>query len=141
MLKHPQELGFTLGLKLLIDKPASIKHTPDALIRDVVYVALFADDKTLEKSTALKVGQTKGNVLSRWRGIARLFTRCNLRENEIQDRKKLQEFARGKEVAVWIKPAGKTSLVRRVLHITSFPPEARRRNFWTSITSPSSALH
>lgn len=110
MLKHPQELGFTLGLKLFVDQPLSITHTPDGSIRDVVYVALFADDRTLEKGDALKVGQTRGTVLNRWRGIAKLFTSGNLRPNEIQDRKQLQELAQGKEVVVWIRPAGKTSI-------------------------------
>jgi hypothetical protein len=110
MLKHPQELGFTLGLKLFIDQPASIIHTPDASIRDVVYVALFGEDRTLEKGSALKIGQTKGTALNRWRSIASLFTRNNLRGNEIQDRKKLQDVTQGREVVVWVRPAGKTSI-------------------------------
>jgi hypothetical protein len=42
MLKHPQELGFSLGLKLFIDPPSSIAHTPDVSIRDVVYCLVWA---------------------------------------------------------------------------------------------------
>jgi hypothetical protein len=75
MLKHPQELGFTLGLKIRIDESASITtRTFDASMSDVVYVALFAEETTrLEKGEALKVGQTKGSLMNRWKGIAGTF--------------------------------------------------------------------
>lgn len=112
MLKHPRELGFTLGLKIRIDEPASIMtRTSDASMSDVVYVALFAEETTrLEKGEALKVGQTKDSLMKRWKGIAGTFSRDNLRNNEIEDRRKWLKQAKGKEVAVWVKPAGKTSI-------------------------------
>jgi hypothetical protein len=111
MLKHPKELGFTLGLTIRISVPASIVATPDATARDVVYVALLAGNrKTIKKGDALRVGQTKRSLKSRWKGIAGIFSRDNLRDFEMEDRRKLLAEANGKEVAVWVKAAGKTTI-------------------------------
>jgi hypothetical protein len=110
MVKHPEELGFTLGLKIHLSEPASvIQSTPDAsMVRDIVYVALLTENiRPLEKGDALKVGQTKGNLMSRWGPIVGIFQRENLRNNEKDDRRKWLEVAIGKEVSIWLKAAGK----------------------------------
>jgi len=110
MVKHPEELGFKLGLTIRLGEPASItRSTHDAsTIRDVVYVALLAENVgPLEKGDALKVGQTKGSLMSRWGPIVGIFQRDNLRSNEKDDRRKWLEVASGKEISIWLKAAGK----------------------------------
>jgi len=109
MVKHPEELGFKLGLKIRIAEPAIItKKTPDALTCDVVYVALFAEsDRPLKKGDALRVGQTKGRLIDRWRSASTIFGNRRLRPNEKGDRRKWLEVANGKDVEVWVKAAGK----------------------------------
>jgi hypothetical protein len=110
MLKHPEELGFTLGLIIRIGEPASIRtETPDASkVRDIVYVALLAENRgPLEKGDALKIGQTKGSLMGRWGPIAAIFQRGNLRNNEKDDRTKWLKVANGKEVSLWMRAAGK----------------------------------
>ncbi|HXC47379.1 MAG TPA: hypothetical protein VNU20_03745 [Candidatus Sulfotelmatobacter sp.] len=112
MVKHPEELGFKLGLKIRIGRPALIvQSTPDAsTVRDVVYVALLDENRLLEEKDALKVGQAKGTLLSRWRRLIGIFQRDNLRKNEMEDRRKWLEVANGKEVSVWMKSAGRIEL-------------------------------
>ena len=113
MVKHPKALGFSLGLVIRIGEPAFMtKDTPDAsTVRDVVYVALLAENSgPLEKGDALKIGQAKGSLMSRWRGIVGLFQRRKLRDNEKADRSKFLEVANGKEVSVWMKAAGKIEI-------------------------------
>jgi hypothetical protein len=110
MVKHPEELGFKLGLKIRLSEPTSlIQSTPDASeVRDIVYVALFAEAiGPLKKGDALKVGQTKGSLMSRWGPIVGIFRRQNLRSNEKDDRRKWLEVAIGNEVSIWLKAAGK----------------------------------
>ena len=110
MVKHPEELGFKLGLTIRLGEPALIIHsTPDAsTVRDVVYVALLAEKiRPLEKGDALKIGQTKGSLMSRWGPIVGIFQRDNLRNNEKHDRRKWLEATTGKEISIWLKAAGK----------------------------------
>lgn len=112
MVKHPEELGFKLGLTIRIGEPTLItKETPDAsTLRDVVYVALLAENnRTLGKRDVLKIGQTT-NFMGRWRGIVSLFKRDKLRKNEKDDRRKWLEVADGKEVEIWVKAAGKIEI-------------------------------
>lgn len=112
-VKHPQQLGFKLGLKIRIGKPARItREMRDAwTVRDVVYVALLAENsRSLKKGDALKIGQAKGSLMSRWRGIVGLFQRRKLRKNEKEDRRKWLDVANRKEVSVWMKRAGKTKI-------------------------------
>jgi len=114
MVKHPEQLGFELGLKIRIGQPASIMDaTPDAsTVRDVVYVALLAEDRgPLKKGQALKIGQAAGTLMRRWMGIRRIFNpHRNLRPNEKNDLRKWLKVANGKEVFVWMKAAGKTQI-------------------------------
>ncbi len=114
MVKHPKELGFSLDLVIRIGEPAFItKDTPDAsTVRDVVYVALLAENSgPLEKGDALKIGQTKGSLMSRWGGIVDIFQpRRKLRKNVKADRDKFLKVANGKEVSVWMKAAGKIEI-------------------------------
>ncbi len=111
MLNHPRELGFTLGLKACIGKPSKItRHEPDALMEDVVYVALLSDHddgRPLEKEHVLKIGQTKETLLERWRRTLGIFQRNKLRPNEENDRDKFLERASGREISVWVRKAGK----------------------------------
>ena len=115
MLKHPKDLGFKLGLKIRIGRPAYItKPTPPdaSTLRDVVYVALLAEDSgPLEKGDTLKIGQAKGSLMSRWGRIVGIFKRGRkLRNNEKNDRRKFLKVANGKEVSVWMKEAGKIKI-------------------------------
>jgi hypothetical protein len=105
-------LGFKLGLKIRIGQPAPIEIMSDDVLRcDVVYVAIFADQrKPLIKGDALRVGQTKRNLLHRWNGIAATFSRDNLRKNEVSDRSKWLKVANGKWVSVWVKQARKIKI-------------------------------
>lgn len=112
MVKHPEELGFKLGLKVHIGQPARIMWADRAAstTRDVVYVALLDDSRRLNKGDALKVGQA-GSLKRRWQGIVAIFEpHRKLRDNEKSDRSKLLEFANGKEISVWMKEAGKTEI-------------------------------
>jgi hypothetical protein len=113
MLKHPEELGFTLGLEIRFGEPAHITtQSPDALaVRDVVYVALLSENsRSLKKGDALKIGQTKGSLMSRWKPIAGIFGRDNLRNNEKDDRRKWLLVADGHDVSVWMKAAGRIEI-------------------------------
>jgi hypothetical protein len=89
MVKHPEQLGFKLGLKIRIGQPASITQaTPAAsTVRDVVYVALLTEDsRRLKKRDALKIGQAKGSLKSRWGRIVGIFKPDKkLRNNEKND--------------------------------------------------------
>ncbi len=114
MIKHPRELGFKLGLVIRIGEPAFItKEMPDASkLRDVVYVALLAENsRSLEKGNALKIGQAKGSLMSRWGPIVGIFKPGRkLRNNEKEDLRKWLKVANGKDVSVWMKAAGKTEI-------------------------------
>ncbi len=112
MLEHPEQLGFKLGLKIRIGQPASITlATPEAsTVVDVVYVALSESSAALGKGDVLKVGQARGTLISRWGPLVRIFGRVNLRNNEMDDRRKWMEVAKGKEVAIWMKAAGKIEI-------------------------------
>jgi hypothetical protein len=113
MVKHPEELGFKLGLRIRIGEPACItSNMPDSLaVRDVVYVALFAEsDRPLKKGDAFRVGQTKGHLIGRWRSAATIFGGRRLKPNEKEDRRKWLEVAAGKDVEVWMKAAGKIEI-------------------------------
>ena len=113
MIKHPEQLGFKLGLRIRICEPASITEDTRAAseVRDVVYVALAESDGPLEKGDALKIGQTGGTLSARWRSMARIFRRGeSLRPNEREDRRRWLEAADGNEVFVWMKAAGKIEI-------------------------------
>ena len=114
MVKHPKELGFSLGLVIRIGERALItKGTPDAsTVRDIVYVALLAENSgPLEKGDALKIGQAKGSLMSRWGPIVGIFKPGRkLRNNEKEDLRKWLKVANGKDVSVWMKAAGKTEI-------------------------------
>ncbi len=113
MLKHPEELGFKLGLKIRIGQPACItEENSEASTRDVVYVALPSEaSNPLEKSHALKVGQAGGSLKRRWRGIVGIFEPGKkLRDNEKDDCRKWLEVANGKEITVWVKAAEKVEI-------------------------------
>jgi hypothetical protein len=108
MTKHPKHLGFTLGLKIRIGKPARItaRFEPSKL-SDVVYVALLDKrGRSFKKGSVPKIGQTGRMLIIRWRGIARIFHRDKLKNNEREDRRKWLEAANGKEVSVWVRKAG-----------------------------------
>ena len=112
MLKHPEELGFTLGLVVRIDEPASIvERTAQAShVCDVVYVALPKESgRPLKKGDALKVGLSGKTLLDRWKGIVGIF-KSEKRPNEMEDRRKWLEAARGKDVCVWMRAAGQTEI-------------------------------
>jgi hypothetical protein len=110
MVKHPERLGFKLGLKISIGQPASVTPMTHASMRDVVYVALPTESTApLKKGEALKIGQTKGSLIDRWKSIAGIFSR-KLRNNEMNDRRKWLEAANGKEVYVWVKAAGEVEI-------------------------------
>jgi hypothetical protein len=110
MVKHPEELGFKLGLKIRIGRPALImQSTPDAsTVRDVVYVALLSENgRPLGKGDALKIGQAKGSLMGRWKRTLGIFKPGRkLRNNEKNDLKKWLKRANGREVSVWMKKAG-----------------------------------
>jgi hypothetical protein len=114
MVKRPKHLGFKLGLKVHIGRPSFItKATPDASkVRDVVYVALLAGKSgALKKGDALKIGQTGGTLRRRWRGIVGIFDPSRrLRNNEKDDRDKFLKVAKGKEISVWMREAGKIEI-------------------------------
>ena len=114
MVKHPKQLGFKLGVKIHIGRPAHMtKPTPDARkVLGVVYVALLAEKRgPLKKGDALKIGQTNRSLESRWRGIVGIFEPGRkLRSNEKNDRKKWLKVAKGKEVSVWMREAGKIEI-------------------------------
>lgn len=107
MVKHPRELGFKLGLRIRIGKPARITGEPAAKTKDVVYVALLAGRSgTVNKRDVLKVGQTGRTLMQRWQGIMRIFDpKRKLRSNEREDRRKWLEAASGRDVWVWVKRA------------------------------------
>ncbi len=111
MLEHPKALGFELGLIIHIDEPAQItKEEPAAKRSDVVYVALLKEnDGPLEKGVALKVGETGGTLLKRWKDFRRIFG-PSARPNEISDARKWLEVAKGQEVAVWVKEPGEIEI-------------------------------
>jgi hypothetical protein len=107
MIKHPKELGFTLALKIHIGQPAHMTEpTPNAPLKDVVYVILDEDAKELERGDAFKIGQT-GDLMRRCTGLVGIFNRNNLRENEREDRDKWLKAADRKQVSVWVRAAGK----------------------------------
>lgn len=110
-LKHPKELGFKLAYKILIGEPAELVEeiSEASLNRDVVYVALLLNNEPLEKGSALKVGQSV-DLKARWNGIVGIFRRAKLRNNEREDRRRWLEAARGKEIAVYVKPAGQIEI-------------------------------
>jgi hypothetical protein len=114
MVKHPKQLGFKLGLKIRIGKPARItKDTPVAsAVHDVVYVALLAEgSRRLKKGDALKIGQAKGSLKSRWGRIVGIFKPDRkLRNNEKNDLRKWLEVANAKEISVWMKAAEKIEI-------------------------------
>jgi hypothetical protein len=114
MVKHPEQLGFTLGLTFRIGEPDSItKETPDAsTVRNVVYVALLTKNSgRLKKGDVLKIGQSKGSLMRRWGGIVGTFKPDRkLRNFEKSDVKKWLEVANGKEVSVWMKVAGEIEI-------------------------------
>lgn len=77
----------------------------------VVYVALFTEETgPLEKEDALKIGQTNNTLMSRWKPVVGIFRRDALRDNETEDRRKWLNIANGKEISVWMKPAGKIEI-------------------------------
>ena|SRR6266576_1545624 len=113
MVKHPEELGFKLGLKIRIGEPAKITDTRDASeVKGVVYVALLENGRPFEKEDVLKIGQTKRRLIDRWRGIEGIFNRDKdtLRRSVRRDREKWLEVANGKDVSVWMREAGKTEV-------------------------------
>jgi hypothetical protein len=113
IVKHPEELGFNLGLIIRIGEPAHIiQQMPDASrARGVVYVALLAEmSRPFEKGHALKIGQTKGSLMARWLSIGGIFRRDNIRPNEKEDRRKWLDIANRKQVSVWMKEAGKIDI-------------------------------
>ena len=113
MLVHPKDLGFEVGLRIRIAEPALIiQTTPMAsTVRNVVYVALFTEETgPLEKGDALKIGQTNKTLMSRWKPVVGIFGRDALRNNEKDDRRKWLKCAQGKDVSVWMKPAGKIEI-------------------------------
>jgi hypothetical protein len=115
MVKHPEELGFRLGLKVCIGEPCSEPtYTDDAkTVRDVVYVALLTENSgPLKKGDALKIGQTGGTLKERWDGIIGIFRGAEdrLPPNVQHDRERWVEVAKGKEVSVWMREAGKVEI-------------------------------
>jgi hypothetical protein len=111
MPKHPRKLGFELGLKIRIGQPTSITRKTDSAlkVRNVVYVALLGQgSRMLKRGEALKIGQAKGSLISRWKGIVGIFNPDRkLRDNEKEDCRKWLAAANGKMVSVWMKRAGK----------------------------------
>jgi hypothetical protein len=75
-------------------------------------VALLVENsRRLKKRDALKIGQSKGSLKSRWGGIVGIFKHGRkLRNNEKNDARKWLEAANGKEVSVWMKAAGKIEI-------------------------------
>jgi hypothetical protein len=115
MVTHPEQLGFVLGLKIRIGQDASMVETDVArkvFPFGVVYVALFADQGTrLKKGDALKIGQTAKSLKSRWALTLGIFKPGRkLRGYEIEDRDEWLAKAQGKEVCVWMKPAGEIKI-------------------------------
>jgi len=120
MVQHPEQLGFKLGLKIHIGTPACITvEMPEAArFHDagLVYVALLAESSgPLKKGDALKIGRTRKSLKSRWRRTVGIFNRDNLRNYEMNDRRKWllacnlllpADVANGKEVSVWMRVAG-----------------------------------
>src|SRR6266481_7545718 len=110
MIKHPEQLGFTLGLKIVIGQPESITPcTPAATdVHDVVYVALLAEHSgQLEKGDALKIGQAGKSLMKRWKGIAGIFKPGRkLRNTEVKALESWLGVANGKGVSVWMRKAG-----------------------------------
>lgn len=139
MVKHPEQLGFKLGLRIHIGKPASVTtESPDAkTVRDVVYVALLTKNiRPLKKGDAIRVGQTGGTLMRRWLGIAGIFNRAHVRQNEQRDRERLLQEADGKEVFVWMKKAGKIKIpYTKGLTQSDFSSRGRKKYFLMSITS------
>jgi hypothetical protein len=114
MVRHPKRLGFKLGLKIRIGRPAKIiKATRDAQnTQEIVYVALIAEKRSLlKKGDVLKIGQTGRTLKERWEDICRIFEPGRkLRKNEKHDRDKWLEAADGRTVAVWAKVAEKVEV-------------------------------
>lgn len=99
--KLPEKLGFELGLIFHVAEPASIKNqTPAALLEDVVYVAVSGDE-------VVKVGETSGSLLERWNGIRGIFGTRQLKPTEEKSRREWLEAVGGKDVAVWVRKAGR----------------------------------
>lgn len=109
MIKHPQFLGFKLGLKFRI-APEGVKYEEyfnASEQENVVYVALLAGAyKHLKKDEVIKVGQTGRSMKSRWVGTLGIFNpKRNLRKNEKEDRRRWLNAAKKREVHVWVRPA------------------------------------
>jgi len=98
---HPKEFEFELGLVLHVDEPASIKDpTPASTTTDVVYVALLDGE-------AIKVGETSKSLLERWNSLASIFGTRRLKPTEAKARRCWLDAAGGKNVEVWVRPAGR----------------------------------
>ncbi len=123
-IHHPAELGFQLGFGAVVGNDGSIavdEPTPTAKAdRSVVYVAVRDD------GVVLKVGQTAATLWRRWRPALVVLdaTRpIQIRSNELMDRNRFQEAARGRRFEVWFKQALTTSL----RYIPGFQYEASLR--------------
>jgi hypothetical protein len=114
MVKHPKQLDFVFGLDIRIGRPAVIKSiSRDAQkVCDVVYVALLPKGRrSLKKGDVLKIGQTERTLEKRWKGIAGIFKPGRrLRKNERLDRDKWLKAAKGKDVSVWMRQAGRFTI-------------------------------
>jgi hypothetical protein len=116
MAKHPEKIsGFKLGLTFRIhqNRVQDSVYKKPSYTKDVVYVALLAGShEHLKKSEIIKVGQTSGTLMDRWKRTLSIFNpaKKSLRDNEKEDRRKWLKQANGKEVHVWVKKAGKIKI-------------------------------
>jgi len=104
--KLPRELGFRLGLTLLVSKSGQLERvdwdSSAKNLRDLVYVAVRSD------GAVLKVGETGGTLHSRWAGILKLIAaepeQHQYRSNEWKDRDRWRDQVQGHSFEVWFKP-------------------------------------
>jgi hypothetical protein len=138
MIKHPKELGFTLGLKIRIGEPALItERSESSKLSDVVYVALLDEQgRSFEKGDVLKIGETGGTLAARWARTAGIFGGKKIRPNEMGDRRKWLDAANGKEMSVWVKKRENTKFpTPKGFHRAIFLCGGRNKNSWISITN------
>lgn len=107
------DLGFRLAFKITFPSDGIVNNKRDiefidtamAKRKDVTYVGILEPD-----GTCVKVGETGGTALGRWRGTLELFkspTKFNgekkkWKPNEESDQRKLREICNGRVVSVWV---------------------------------------
>jgi hypothetical protein len=111
--KRLSDLGFKLAFKIevpsdcIVDNKRHIElmDADIAKRREVIYVAILEPD-----GECVKVGETEGTALNRWRQTLRLFkspTNHNgeerkLRDTQKCDQRKLHKICKGRVVSVWV---------------------------------------